>query len=157
MATQILVNIGSGNGLLPDGTKPLPEPMWTYHQQGLVQFTEGNLTSYNPSHQSLKLLWKFLILNFFQSSQGSLSQIWMKDVTYKCILPVLTPLSLAQVQPPIKPHFVGGYWPHGSMLYSKWTQGMVNYGTHGAIWPLKNGAAYLTHWSLRDFTEILDK
>ena len=26
MATQIWVNIGSGNGLLPDGTKPLPEP-----------------------------------------------------------------------------------------------------------------------------------
>ena len=24
-------NIGSGNGLLPDGTKPLPEPMLTYH------------------------------------------------------------------------------------------------------------------------------
>ena len=27
-----LVNIGSGNGLLPDGTKPLPEQMLTYHQ-----------------------------------------------------------------------------------------------------------------------------
>ena len=27
MATEIWVNIGSGNGLLPDGTKPLPEPM----------------------------------------------------------------------------------------------------------------------------------
>ena len=29
---EILVNTGSGNGLLPDGTKPLPEPMLTYHQ-----------------------------------------------------------------------------------------------------------------------------
>ena len=27
----ILVNISSGNGLLPDGIKPLPEPMFTYH------------------------------------------------------------------------------------------------------------------------------
>ena len=27
MATYIWVNSGSGNGLLPDGTKPLPEPM----------------------------------------------------------------------------------------------------------------------------------
>ena len=27
--TKIWVNIGSGNGLLPDGTKPLPEPMLT--------------------------------------------------------------------------------------------------------------------------------
>ena len=30
--TQIPVNIGSGNGLLPDGTKPLPEPTLTYYQ-----------------------------------------------------------------------------------------------------------------------------
>ena len=32
MATQIWINFGSGNGLLPDGTKPLPEPLLTYHQ-----------------------------------------------------------------------------------------------------------------------------
>ena len=25
-------NVGSRNGLLPDGTKPLPEPMLAYHQ-----------------------------------------------------------------------------------------------------------------------------
>ena len=29
---EIWVNTGSGNGLLPDGTKQLPEPMLTYHQ-----------------------------------------------------------------------------------------------------------------------------
>ena len=29
---EIWVTIGSGNGLLPDGTKPSPEPMLTYHQ-----------------------------------------------------------------------------------------------------------------------------
>ena len=32
MATVILDNIDPGNGLLPDGTKPLPEPMLTYDQ-----------------------------------------------------------------------------------------------------------------------------
>ena len=32
MVLDILVNIGSGNGLLPDGTKPLAEPMLTYHK-----------------------------------------------------------------------------------------------------------------------------
>ena len=32
MPTLIWVNIGSGNGLLPDGTKPLPEPILTDHQ-----------------------------------------------------------------------------------------------------------------------------
>ena len=31
VVTEIGVNIGSGNGLLPDGTKPLPEPMLTDH------------------------------------------------------------------------------------------------------------------------------
>ena len=36
MATKIWVNIGSGNGLLLDGTKPLPESMLTYHQSGPV-------------------------------------------------------------------------------------------------------------------------
>ena len=36
MATEIWVNIGSGNGLLPNGTKPLPEPMLTYHKYGPV-------------------------------------------------------------------------------------------------------------------------
>ena len=30
MATLILDYIGTGNGLLSDGTKPLPEPMLTY-------------------------------------------------------------------------------------------------------------------------------
>ena len=30
MVTVILDNFGSGNGMLSDGTKPLPEPMLTY-------------------------------------------------------------------------------------------------------------------------------
>ena len=30
MTTKIRVNIDVGNGLLPDGIKPLPEPMLTY-------------------------------------------------------------------------------------------------------------------------------
>ena len=37
--TKIWVNIGSDNGLFPDSTKPLTEPMMTYHQRGLVAFT----------------------------------------------------------------------------------------------------------------------
>ena len=32
MASLILVNNGSVNGLLADGTRPLPEPMFIYHQ-----------------------------------------------------------------------------------------------------------------------------
>ena len=43
MASQNLVNTDSGNGLLPDVTKPLLEPKLTYHQGDLVEFTWGNL------------------------------------------------------------------------------------------------------------------
>ena len=35
MALWNLVIIGSDNGLLPDGTKPLSEPMMTCHQHGI--------------------------------------------------------------------------------------------------------------------------
>ena len=43
IATEIWVNFDSGCGLLPDGTKskPLPEPMLTYHNQGSVTFVWG--------------------------------------------------------------------------------------------------------------------
>ena len=34
MPTKVWVNIDSGNGLLPDDTKPLPEQMLTFHKRG---------------------------------------------------------------------------------------------------------------------------
>ena len=39
-----LGNIGSGYGLLPDGTKPLPEPIIPYHQWSIWYSPEGNYT-----------------------------------------------------------------------------------------------------------------
>ena len=39
---MILDCIGSGNGLKPDGTKPLPEPMLTYHHWVNQNTSEGN-------------------------------------------------------------------------------------------------------------------
>ena len=45
MATQNLVNISSGNGLLPDGTKPLPEPMF----MGQWRLSKGNITRDTPA------------------------------------------------------------------------------------------------------------
>ena len=38
MVTQIWVNIGSGNCLLPDDTKPLPEPILTYEHSAESSF-----------------------------------------------------------------------------------------------------------------------
>ena len=54
MATEIWVNIGSGNGLLPDNTKPLPEPMLTDHQWSPVTFILGQFHKRCLNHQSLK-------------------------------------------------------------------------------------------------------
>ena len=39
MATKVLVNIGSGNGLLPDGTKPFHKSMLFCHQWSFVVLT----------------------------------------------------------------------------------------------------------------------
>ena len=38
MIREILVNIISGHGLLPDGTMPLPDPMLIHHEYGPVTF-----------------------------------------------------------------------------------------------------------------------
>ena len=43
---SVLLNIGSGNGLLPEGTKQLTEPMYTYYQWISVALT------YNQFHRS---------------------------------------------------------------------------------------------------------
>ena len=40
------INITSSICLLPDGTKPLPEQMLTYHQWGIVAFTWGPFHKY---------------------------------------------------------------------------------------------------------------
>ena len=50
MATRNLANIASGNGLLPDGTKPLPELMLTYYQWGLVQLRAISLDTWAISY-----------------------------------------------------------------------------------------------------------
>ena len=44
MAIQDLVNFRSSNGLLPDGTKPLPEPMFINHLWSLEAITYRNFT-----------------------------------------------------------------------------------------------------------------
>ena len=36
MVSKIWVNIGSGNGLVPDGTKPLPEAMMNNGNENMI-------------------------------------------------------------------------------------------------------------------------
>ena len=70
MAIEIWVNISSGNGLLPDGTKPLPEPMLTFHNLTPVTFISGLFHKRCLNHQSLKSIWK-LHLKFYWNSPGA--------------------------------------------------------------------------------------
>ena len=71
--TWIWVNMGSGNGLLLDSTKPLPELMLTYHWRYLVAFTweqfhkKGSLTS------SVACVRKLHFWNYYHISQGPMS------------------------------------------------------------------------------------
>ena len=51
-------SIVSGNDLLPDGTKPLPEPMLTDHQWSPVTLILGQFNKRCLNHQSLKSVWK---------------------------------------------------------------------------------------------------
>ena len=50
-------SIGSGNGLLPDSTEPIPEPVLTYHQWGPVAFIWGQFHCNSSIFQWLECLW----------------------------------------------------------------------------------------------------
>ena len=53
--------LGSGNGLLPDSNKPLPEPILTTHKWGPVSFIWEQFWKRYLSHQSPKFASKLLI------------------------------------------------------------------------------------------------
>ena len=60
-------HIGSANGLLPDGTKPLPEPMLTHHRWGPVNVNWGHFHKKQCiSRQLPKLDWKLLTYKFIK-------------------------------------------------------------------------------------------
>ena len=48
MVTHMLVNISSGDGLVPDGTKPLPEPNWPLSSE--VQWHSPEITFTESAH-----------------------------------------------------------------------------------------------------------
>ena len=63
------VSNGSGNGMLPDSTKPLPEPLLTNHQWGHVAYTWGQCHRRCKIYLSLIWVWKWkwLILDYSHS------------------------------------------------------------------------------------------
>ena len=76
MTSEKLVNIGSGNGLLPDGTKPLPEPMLSHHQRGNVEFIWGQFHDKFSGYMYIYLIRirKLLIQNYSRSSHEPMIQ-----------------------------------------------------------------------------------
>ena len=71
-----LSTLAKGNGLPPVGTKPLPEPMLLYHQQGPVPFTivlEMLMTVFeNYSTYQIKATWPNLASKKKKTSFNSL-------------------------------------------------------------------------------------
>ena len=61
------VNTGSGNGLLPDGTKPLPQPMLTYHQRGSVAFSWEQFHRKCSRYQFVKWVWNYNFLKIIST------------------------------------------------------------------------------------------
>ena len=70
MKSYHLVNTGSSHGLLPDSTKPLPEPMLTYHQCDPVTFTQGNFIQNSEDITHCNLLESYVLRNYCHISQG---------------------------------------------------------------------------------------
>ena len=69
------VNIGLGNGLLPDSTKPLPEPILTYHESHSVTFMWWQFHRRYLSYWSSTNKLKFFFLNFIHIFQWPM--IWI--------------------------------------------------------------------------------
>ena len=89
MATEIWVNIGSGNGLLPDGTNPLPEPMLTDHQWSPSDIHIRAISQEMPQPSSIKICLKITYLNFHSNFPWVneliflLTQYTVKSLIYK--------------------------------------------------------------------------
>ena len=74
-ATEIWINIASGNGLLPNGTKPLPDPKLTDHQLSPVTFILGQFYKRCLNHQSLKSVWISHAEISFKFPRGQLNEL----------------------------------------------------------------------------------
>ena len=63
MKTENWVNIGSGNGLLPDGTKPLPVRSGDIHRKASSQEI--------PQPSITEIIWKIKYIKFHSNFPGA--------------------------------------------------------------------------------------
>ena len=79
MATYIWINIGSNIDLLPDVTKPLPEPMLTNDQGVPLAVSWGQF-------HSLQSVWKLHIWKYCYISEGPVSVMPMNYAAVESVL-----------------------------------------------------------------------
>ena len=94
LTTWIWVNTGSGNGLVPDGTKPLPESMWTNHHWDFVAI-HTRPTSYKMfkiSFFDMSLIITISISKAHLPGANKLkwSILFRMGISYLCLWDVLT-------------------------------------------------------------------
>ena len=70
MAWWNLVNIGSGISLLSDDTKPLPDPILTYHQWGPLLYTSKGIFPLNIQ-DFINCVSKLLVQNYSHNSDAT--------------------------------------------------------------------------------------
>ena len=85
---EILVTTGSGNGLWPEFTKPLPAPMLTHRQWGPVTIT-WELKKKYLDQQSVRLTWKSFIWHCIQISLGPMRKLTRSQI-YTCLFAVIS-------------------------------------------------------------------
>ena len=77
--------ICSGDGLMPDGTKPLPGPMLTNHWWSLVAFTKSNFTE----NEQDTYLWDVFVKYKFNITTASPRGQWVDSLILKLKLCVI--------------------------------------------------------------------
>ena len=108
MATHSCVNIGSGNGLLPDGIKPLLEPMSPNHQWGFVAFTWGQF--HNKCSRYLSLICVWILQPYFPETNELRLQGKMADISKfiflneNCSILIQISLKFTTFPPPHQTH-----------------------------------------------------
>ena len=133
MATEIWVNIGPGNGLLPDGTKPLPEPMLTCHKYGPVTFIWGQFHKRYLSHWPLNQLENYSSKIYFESPRGQ----WVNCSSVAASATNVFPLPGSTL-----PHCVSLYWPPQN-------------GVHCPSGPSNSGLSHVLHEPRSDETSCV--
>ena len=90
MVTKMWVNIGSGNGLMPDGTKPLPEPVLTDHYWSPMTFILGQFHKKCLNHQSLKSVWNYISKISFKFPRDQWVNTWRPEQIADNLLPTFS-------------------------------------------------------------------